>query len=119
MGDGNQKSPAFPFYAKDWLADDKRTEMNAAQRGIYVDLLAYQWNNGSVPAEPADMARITGETAATMRKLFAGPLAKAFPANGDGRRRNPKLEEWRADQESYRARRSQAGKAGARSRWGG
>ena len=112
------KSPAFPFYAKDWLADDKRTEMSAAQRGVYVDLLAYQWNNGSVPTDPADMARITGEPPAVMRRLFTGQLEAAFPVNGNGRRKNPKLEMWRADQEEYRARRSEAGRAGAKGRWG-
>ena len=111
------KSPAFPFYAKDWLADDKRTEMSAAQRGIYVDLLAYQWNNGSVPADPAEMARITGESPAMMRKLFVGCLASAFPINGTGRRKNPKLEQWRTEQDKYRERKSKAGQAGASARW--
>lgn len=112
------KSPAFPWYAKDWLADDKRTEMSLTQRGAYADLLSYQWENGSIPDDPAMMARVIGVTPTAMRRLFRDHLADAFPVNGNGRRKNPRLEIERAKQTEYRAKKRAAGAKGASQRWG-
>ena len=54
------KSPALQWYAKEWLTDDKRTEMLLAQRGIYADLMSYQWVNGSVPPDAAGVSKVVG-----------------------------------------------------------
>jgi len=43
MGDSKNKSPAFQFYPKDWLSDVRVRSMTPAQRGYYIDLLAYMW----------------------------------------------------------------------------
>lgn len=113
-----KKPPAFQFYARDWLTDDKRSEMSIAQRGVHADLMAYQWVNGSVPGDIQSLARIVGIGVEEMQEIFAGPLAACYPVNGDGRRRNPRLERQRAELELYRKRRSHAGKLGAQVRYG-
>ena len=38
------RAPAFPFYAKDWLADAKVRSLTFAERGKYIDLLATMWD---------------------------------------------------------------------------
>ena len=38
------KAPAFQFYPKDWLADEKVRRLSIGARGVYIDLLCYIWN---------------------------------------------------------------------------
>ncbi len=37
------RSPAFPFYAKVWLSDAKVRSLSNANRGKYIDLLCTMW----------------------------------------------------------------------------
>ena len=37
------RAPAFPFYAKDWLADPKVLSMSFDHKGRYIHLLASMW----------------------------------------------------------------------------
>jgi len=48
----------FPLYTKEWAASVGH--MSAAQRGIYISLLVFQWDNGSVPDCMEQCARIAG-----------------------------------------------------------
>lgn len=50
------KDPAFLFYSKDWLTDT--VEMDARERGVYINLLAYQHINGSIPKDLNRMKKI-------------------------------------------------------------
>ena len=51
------KDPAFLFYSKDWLSSDT-IEMSAAERGVYINLLAYQHINGSIPQDIEKIRKI-------------------------------------------------------------
>ena len=108
------KAPAFQWYAKEWLTDDKRTEMTLAQRGIYADLMSYQWVNGSIPANAEQVTRVIGEDAGPH---WNGPLLEAFPLNGHGRRRNVTLEDYRTWLTGRHDALSAAGTIGARVKW--
>jgi len=110
------KAPAFQWYAKEWLTDDKRIEMSLAQRGVYADLMSYQWINGSVPANAEQITRVIGEDA---EPHWNGHLLAAFPLREDGRRMNLTLEDYRTWLKEQSEKRSAAGKKGALSRWGG
>ena len=72
------KSPAFQFYASDWLSDGKRIMMSVAQRGAYIDLLAYQWLESAIPEDIPSLARICLVSEETMTELWQGPLQGAF-----------------------------------------
>lgn len=50
------KSPAFLFYSKDWLIDT--AEFEPAEKGVYIDLLAHQHVNGSLPVEIRKLAKL-------------------------------------------------------------
>src|SRR3990167_10668804 len=111
------KPPAFQWYAKEWLTDDKRTEMSLAQRGAYADLLSYQWVNTAIPADVAGIARAVGVGVEEMIIVWTGRLVDAFPENGEGRRANPTLESYRVALQAHHDKRFTAGKKGAASRW--
>lgn len=63
-----QKSPAFSFYAKDFLTGT--STMSLQEVGAYIRLLSYQWDVGSVPVDPRDRARILGCAKAQERELW-------------------------------------------------
>jgi hypothetical protein len=54
-----EKSPAFQFYPKDWLTDDKVMGMTDAEKGVFIDLLAIQWLNEGVDQAVFDRRVIT------------------------------------------------------------
>ena len=48
----------FPFYPKDFLADERVKLMDHAQVGAYIILLCHQWNEGSIPADRHELSRL-------------------------------------------------------------
>lgn len=50
------RRPWFKFYAGDWLSDRRVALMTPAQKGVYIDLLAMCWQEGSIPADPVELA---------------------------------------------------------------
>ena len=69
------KTPAFQFYPADWLSSQRVQMMTLEEEGAYIRLLCYCWNHGSIPADPAQIARLVGkscsnETATTVQRMF-------------------------------------------------
>ena len=52
------RAPAFPFYAKDWLADPKVRALSWADKGRYIDLLASMWEHND---SGCSIPRVTAE----------------------------------------------------------
>jgi len=52
------KPPAFSFFAADWLADKEVRKMSPAERGLYIDLLAYSWREHGLDADPEENRRL-------------------------------------------------------------
>jgi uncharacterized protein YdaU (DUF1376 family) len=85
----------FPLYTKEWAASVGH--MSAAQRGIYISLLVFQWDNGSVPDCMEQCARIAG--AMQMQECDWLIIRDKFKrSDEDGRLRNAKLESVRSTQ---------------------
>jgi uncharacterized protein YdaU (DUF1376 family) len=105
-----QKSPAFSFYAKDFLTGT--FTMSLQEVGAYVRLLAYQWDAGAVPSEPHERARIMGCSKAQEKDLWkrVGPKFALV----DGVYLNERLEDERLKQAERRRRLSDNGKLGGR-----
>lgn len=100
------KAPAFQFYPKDWLTDDKVMAMSNEEKGIYIDMLSIQFLNNGIDSTIFDKVVITPL------------LRRCFDLNpDDGKYRNKKLEKIRSAQETYAKRQSEAGKKGMKSRW--
>ena len=113
------KNPAFQFYPSDFLADPIVQAMSAAERGVYITLLCVQWIEGSVPDNPALLARICRETPEAFRALWEIVGTKFQPGPEKGTLLNPRLERERDVLAEYQERRSEAGKAANASRWSG
>jgi len=52
------KDPAFMFYSKDWI--EGTADMMPDEKGIYIDLLAYQHQRGGLPIDTLRLARMVG-----------------------------------------------------------
>lgn len=105
------KAPAFQFYAADFLTDT--AEMTDQEVGVYIRLLSHQWINGSLHGDPN---RLTNGVAIGVLEVW-DEIKHKFPIGDDGRRRNPRLEETRKQQQEYREKQAEAGKRGAEKRW--
>jgi len=112
------KSPAFQFYPKDFLADAKTRAMTFKQRGMYWDLVCHCWLEGSLPADPKEIARILGIPTATRFATNDWPvIGKCFRLAEEGHQ-HPRLELERRKQAEHREERSDYGRRGAAKRWG-
>jgi len=101
-----EKLPWFPFYGYLFFDDEAVKLMDDAGVGRYLRLLWHQWIHGSVPTEPVALARLL-----RVEPFAVEELLPVFPTSADGRRRNPKLEEIRAEQEAARDARRRGGLA--------
>lgn len=102
----------FPFFPKDWLLEETVRLMSHAGRGMCIDLLSQQWAVGSLPTESEALRthlRVTHRALWNTQWRF---LQTFFPVCEDGRRRNPQLEQVRAEQHLKREKRVTAGTQG-------
>lgn len=106
--------PAFQFYASDYLSSSKVQRMSLEAEGAYIRLLAYNWQDGYIPADVSLLARMCKATTKKMAVLWDCYLRDCFQpsANDPDKLVNPRLEEVRLEQEAYRARKAAAGALG-------
>ena len=101
-------SPAFQFYADDFLAGV--ADMSQEEVGAYILLLCQQWNRGAIPSD-----------ADRQNRLAKGPVSpyvlEKFKPGADGMLRNERLEIVRKEQNDFREAKSQAGRKGNDKRW--
>jgi uncharacterized protein YdaU (DUF1376 family) len=113
------KSPAFQFYAKDWLSSSNIALMPPEYEGAYIRLLAYCWDSGdcSLPDEDRQLAMLSrlGEGwfkggSEVLRKCFMPHPRKA------GYLTNKRLLEEAQKQEKWREKSAAGGRASAAKR---
>jgi hypothetical protein len=63
------KDPAFLFYPKDWLSGT--AEYMPDEKGVYIDLLCHQHQNGSLPIDTERLARIVGLSHESFLKIWS------------------------------------------------
>ena len=111
------KAPAFQFYPKDFLTDEKVVRMSNTEVGIYIRLLSYCWLEGTLPLETAALAHMARMQVKQFTKLWENSTVKTcFHIGDDGRLHHKRLDGEREKQESYRRRQSDKGKASAAAR---
>jgi uncharacterized protein YdaU (DUF1376 family) len=74
------KDPAFLFYSKDWL--EGTGEMEPAEKGIFIDLLAHQHQKNSLPKDTEKLARLARVSHDEFLKYWPS-LQQKFIATGD------------------------------------
>jgi uncharacterized protein YdaU (DUF1376 family) len=102
-----KKSPAFQFYVQDFLVGTMF--FTAAEIGAYILLLCHQWDNGFIPEDEIEFVTRT-DKASLVRVL------KKFVTTPEGLQ-NTRLETVRKEQQEYRKKQSEKGRAGAAKRW--
>lgn len=105
------KSPAFQFYASDFLTDTQSWDIKEV--GIYIRLLANQWVNQSLPKDLKRLSRIAGCDLEDMEKAWV-ILGFKFIEDLEGNIFNKKLQETREEQMLFRIKQSKNGSKGGR-----
>ena len=109
------RAPAFQFYPKDFLADERVRLMSLQERGAYITLICLCWSEGTLPADLETLARVIGEPVAAIRKVWPA-IAPCFrPSPRDASRLiHPRLERELTKQRAYRRKQAENGKKGGR-----
>lgn len=61
----SMKASGFSFSPSEYLANQQIQMLSLEEEGIYIRLLSYCWQNGSVPRDPEQAARLVGKGALT------------------------------------------------------
>jgi len=113
------KSPAFQFYAAEFLADENVVCMTNQEVGCYIKLMSYCWREGSIPSCISRISKLCGEDSSAMAQLWLS-IAPCFTLAIDDELRlvHPRLEKERVKQSEHKKERSESGAKGAEARWG-
>jgi|GEM_PF-6974428 len=108
------KSPAFQFYAADYLADEAVQLMSLEEEGAYIRLIAFCWREGSIPADPKLLSRLCKGASADVIEQ----VTQVFEPDPDmpGRLIHPRLEKEREKQFANREARATSGSLGGSKR---
>lgn len=110
------KSPAFQFYAAEWLADEKVSLMTLEEEGAYIRLVAYCWREGSIPADAEMLSRLCKGASTTSIRVVTSCF-KQCPTD-PLRLVHKRLESEAAKQREWRDKSSNGGRRSAEKRWG-
>ncbi len=100
--------PWFPLDAKQWLVGT--AGMTKAEKGVFIDLLCYQWENGSLSSIPNRLPiECADEWVVLQSKFVESTLGELV---------NPKLHKIRLERESALDKQVEGGRKGARLRYG-
>lgn len=111
-------SPAFQFYARDFVADLDVVAFSLEEVGAYTKLLCYSWLKDGLPDDHAQLAKALHVGPARFARIW-NVISVKFPAHIDGRLRNGRQEEERIKQATWReksaigGRHSKANRKGA------
>ena len=111
-----EPSPAFQFYASDWISDPNRMMMSLEEQGAYILLYSHCWRGHTIPTDMEVLARMCNCSLDKINKIF--PKIKHLFEKKDGYLICLQAEEERREQAINRKRKSLAGKKGAKKRWG-
>lgn len=105
------KDPAALLYMDKWYA--ATMEMKADARAYYMDLILHQFNKGSIPndlEEIANICRVRISEYDSFKQVFEQVLKQKFELNDEGRLENEFAKEVIRKRESFKEKRSLAGK---------
>lgn len=111
----SEKAPAFQFYPRDFLSDERVMVMDSAGRGAYITLLCVCWLEGSLPTAERAIARLAGCSLNEWKRIRADVLACFYES--DGRYYHKRLELERKGQAERREQQSKAGRTSAQRRF--
>ena len=116
----DEQSPAFQFYASDWISDPNRMKLSLEEQGAYILLYCHCWLSFRIPKDMEVLSRMSNCRVDKLEKIWK-KISHLFEEKKD-KEGNIFLvciqaEEERKEQEKNRKKRSIAGKLGAKKRW--
>jgi uncharacterized protein YdaU (DUF1376 family) len=94
------KDPAFLFYSLNWLQGT--AAMKPEEKGVYIDLLSHQHQNGYIPNDPSRLCRMVGLSEKEFLPIWSTVRFK-FVDRSDNRLVNLKLEEVMTERSTKRS----------------
>ena len=77
-----EASPAFQFYASDWISDPNRLMMSLEEQGAYILLYSHCWRGHTIPTDMEVLARMCNCSLDKINKIF--PKIKHLFEKKDG-----------------------------------
>ena len=116
----DEQSPAFQFYAGDWISDPNRMKLSLEEQGAYVLLYCHCWRGYKIPFDYEVMSRMLNCRTEKIEKIYP-KIKHLFEEKKDKDSITYlyciQAEEERKEQAKNRRKRSVAGKLGAKKRW--
>jgi uncharacterized protein YdaU (DUF1376 family) len=116
----HEQSPAFQFYANDWISEPNRMRMTLEEQGAYILLYCHCWRGFRIPFDYEVMSRMCNCTIEKIKKMWPN-MQDMFQQikDKDGMYLIClQAEEERKEQAENRKKRQAAGRKGAEKRWG-
>jgi len=66
----DEQSPAFQFYANDWISDPNRLKLSLEEQGAYVLLYCHCWRGFKIVFDYEVMARMCNCTLNKIKEIF-------------------------------------------------
>jgi uncharacterized protein YdaU (DUF1376 family) len=116
---GDNKDPSYPWYPRDYGADELVMQLTLEEEGALRRLLDHQWLHGSIPSDFGQLGRICKSISGKKMQKMWSALGAFFPLeSAPGRLQNRRLERVRGERKDYRDKKVESGKLGAEARWG-
>ena len=113
----SKKLPFFCWYPADFDVDENVKLMNIEQVGLYALCLNHSWVNGSLPADPLEIARAMKVPKGQFLRAWAR-VVPCFQKREDGRWVNPRQELERRQASERHEAKKKGGEKTAAKRWG-
>ena len=110
MSDAKTRLPMMPFFVSDYIGATRH--MSPAERGVFFDLICFQWILGPLPSDPAKLAMMVGCPLREFKKLWR-TVHKEFVSHPDGLI-NPYFDAQRVKSLALSEERRKAGREGGR-----
>ena len=66
----DEQSPAFQFYAGDWISDPNRMKLSLEEQGAYVLLYCHCWRGYKIPFDYEVMSRMLNCRTEKIEKIY-------------------------------------------------
>lgn len=113
MSQNRDDLPYFPLYASNIVADKRYRLMSIHERAVWISIYLECWPNGSVPADPAELAKYLGYSIEDVKAGLTERVLSFFK-EVKGELISPQLEKYWGEVLARRAKQSEGGKKGAK-----
>lgn len=116
MSQNRDDLPWFPMYASNMISDKRYRQMEPIEKGLWISMLLECWSNGSVPADPSDLAKWLSWSIDDIKAGLTDRV-RSFFEEAKGELISPQLEKHYQKQRGTQQGKSEGGKKGAKRRW--